>query len=261
MGEAKRRAVLLQRDPPFVDPAWQKQLDAMVPRTEGASWLKLVWVAGETWEPVERWCVYQMMPRAVMLSASEFMRNIVEWLEGPNPRTMGRMVGGEWDSWAPPISQLQWKLYQEHRCYGRKLWVVQGPHGGHKAEYNNLEKKLMRLENVDWRPPVIGDLDFAEPNARTFELLRLCLDMREEERAYAEITEGGQVLSEESEAAVRHGRERIWKWIEAQSEGMADQMAYMARDSFYDTPQSPRGLMSLDAQEERLKEKFITEGA
>lgn len=241
----------IQWDPPRVDPHWQATLDSIAPRSDQRSWLKLVWIPGEVWERVERWAIYQMMPKSVMIN-SPMGATIIEWLEGPNPRDLlveerGRMV-----SKAPPISQLQWQLYREHQAYGQRLWVIQGEKGGHKATFNKVERTLAVAANRPAEPPSIGDLPYAEPNRLTFEKLRLCMAMRDEARVFDEQSrETG--LADDSRAALEFARERLLAWIDDQLDEDVAELAFHVAPHL---DHAPRG-KGTQAGEERWREDFI----
>lgn len=193
-------------EPPCVGEltAWQNELDRLAPRTDrGPAWLKLVWLAGERWAPVfhvQRFAVVQMFaPRFVppMVLAD---------LRGPDPRRFGH-----WDSVAQrfvssyggTINREQWQWFQETGCYGRIYWIVQGPAGGHKRRWDDLEAGLAKALGGEERPPAPGELAYQPFSMRVIERLRehdRVLRYRYAEPVQLEAVEGAQ---REHERALR----------------------------------------------------------
>lgn len=159
--------------PPCWDPAWQSELDRLAPRTDrGPAWLKLVWLAGENWLPafhVQRFAVVQMfepwcVPPMVLAD-----------LRGANPRNHGH-----WDnvrqrfvsSYNGTINREQWQWFQETGCYGRVYWIVQGPAGGHRRRWDDLESGLAKTVAGEAQPPAMGELPYQPFSMRVIERLR-----------------------------------------------------------------------------------------
>jgi hypothetical protein len=144
---------------------WVDALAHIAPANAKIPWLLLHWEPGETWCPVQRWLIREMDP------AIQYCTHL-EFYEGPNPRTQGRWVGtGEERRWksSAMISERQWKLFRRYRCTSRRVWVVQGPNGGHPFELSQAErmwKKAVGLDDAD--TPAPGSLPYAEPDTRTF---------------------------------------------------------------------------------------------
>lgn len=172
---------------PRVDPEWERSLRAISPVRDTATYLKLVWVAGDVIDSrfreaddpdrprglVERWFIYQMHPLPML---SENMLDLVlEDLCGPDPRTRGRLDAKTGLYHPDPscnIDRMQWLLFKETGCYGRPYWVIQGSNGGHKRRWNSVEKRLSILNDGPSDPPVPGSLPYAEPDERVWEQLR-----------------------------------------------------------------------------------------
>lgn len=150
---------------------WAAELAAIAPRlSERLSWLKMVWVAGDPWAPVQRWVIYDMEPRGINPDGWYW-----EELAGPDPRTrgyfdvvLGRFVASEEQA----IDHLTWRLYRETGCYARPFWVCQGTTGGHRWDYNALEERMAQQAELPTTPPRLGSLAYAEPDQRTWNSLR-----------------------------------------------------------------------------------------
>lgn len=134
------------------------------------SWLKLVWMPGDPWAPVQRWVIFDMEPRAINPEAWYW-----DELAGPDPRARGyydaaskRFVASE----DQLIDALTWRLYRETGCYARPFWVCQGSTGGHRWDYTQLEERMARQMEAPTAPPKPGSLPYAEPDQRTWASLR-----------------------------------------------------------------------------------------
>lgn len=152
-----------------VPPEWQDALERVSgqARSDRVPWLKLVWEPGEAWEPVERWVIYEMIPRARLLShraGREQAEAILADLAGPPPvsrRSWKVKDGRRVLSTTCFVTQREWELYRTTGCYGRPYWVLQGDHGGHKKWFNPVEQRLLRLAGRPSEPPDLGDLPYA----------------------------------------------------------------------------------------------------
>ena len=178
----------VQYDPP-VSPetvrGWQEQLERVVPRAEGyVSHLRLVWEAGDPWDPVERWYLYDCTPRSVFESAATRRRImgcpedenadaiLMRDLDGPSPREDGYFdsVLGEFVQTRDRECTLsQWRLWQAHGVYGIPWWVIQGEGGGHKRWFSAPEQKALRYAGLPDTPPIPGALPYAPFDQRVIE--------------------------------------------------------------------------------------------
>jgi hypothetical protein len=156
---------LFVRDP---DPSWVAALAQIAPPNERIPWLLIHWEAGETWSPVGRWMIRELDP------AVEYCDHL-EFYEGPNPRTDGHWEGvGAQRRWRSHslISERQWQLYRQYHCTSRRVWVVQGPNGGHPFALSQAERAFKRaLGMSDADTPAPGSLPYAEPDQRTWRRL------------------------------------------------------------------------------------------
>jgi hypothetical protein len=143
---------------------WEAELAELSPPTSKFTYLKLLWEPGYPWEPVERFLLYQLVPRRAL--TSEFQQAIVEQLEHPLPPSkMGNYYDAVLGTFVRNpdclITERAYWLYRETGCWGRPYWVIQGDKGGHKRWFSEVEKKFLRLANLPSDPPAPGDLPYA----------------------------------------------------------------------------------------------------
>ena len=198
---------------PAPDETWQATLDTITPPGGRLSWLRLVWVPGDPWEPVHRWVIYQMLP---IDRANDFVRAD---LRGPSPRERGRfdkILGTFQPDPNCNIDLLQWDLYRATGCYGRPYWIVQGSQGGHKRTFNRVESTVSRMNGGPAQPALIGDLPYATPDRRTFDKLAKLDLARSYSFLLSRVQARPEALEEHDEMIVEQMRERVWTWLESQ---------------------------------------------
>jgi hypothetical protein len=205
----------VQYDSPTPEASWQATLDAIAPPGGRLSWLKLVWIAGDEHEPVNRWGIFQMLPldRAPTLVRDD--------LRGPSPRVRGRydrVLGRFIPDPLCNVNLLQWQLYQQTGCYGKLYWIVQGSNGGHKRQFNRMESVVSRMNGGPDQPPLIGDLPYARPDNRTFDKIAK-MDLV---RTYSYLLDRASkaqhdaVLDMHDKNILEQMRGQVWKWLESQ---------------------------------------------
>lgn len=178
----------VQYDPPVAPEtvaAWQDQLDRAVPRYPGyVSHLRLVWEAGDPWDPVERWYLYDCTPRRIFEESATKRRImgvpeydnadaiLIRDLDGPSPREDGyydRVLQQFIHTRERECTLTQWRLWQQHGVYGIPWWVIQGVKGGHKRWFATDEKKALRYAKLPDEPPVPGSLPYAPFDQRVLD--------------------------------------------------------------------------------------------
>lgn len=211
---------------PYQEPAWQAALDGIAPPGGRLSWLRLTWVAGDPWQPIGRWCIYQMLP------IDRVNALVRESLLGPSPRVRGRydeVLGRFIPDLDCNVDLIQWQLFQKTRCYGRPYWVVQGTEGGHKKLFNRAERAVCRMNNAPDEPPAIGDLPYAAPDQRTFDKL-LKHDLARSYSYLLDRVSGSQEVFDMHEQQVIDGvRGQLWKWLASQVRGALSEDPAAAR--------------------------------
>ena len=221
---------------PYQEPSWQAELDALFPPGGRLSWLKIVWIAGDEWEPINRWVIYNMVPgdRANKLVQAD--------LKGPNPR-----VRGHYDrvlrKFIPDpncnIDRMQWELYQATHCYGRPYWIVQGSGGGHKRTFNRKESAISYLNGGPKQPPLIGDLPYATPDQRTWSKLAKLDLARHYSYLLDRVEQSQAMLDIHDKQIVEDMQTAVWGWLESQVQDvMRDEKAgaRLLRETGVDRP-------------------------
>lgn len=253
------------------DPSWQAALDAIAPRSATLSWLLLRWEPGDPWQPIHRWAVYQMYPEGVI------PERVQEGLAGPHPRSRGHYCAVGWcrcrgsvrngvkpNRWvdgpetAVGLSRQSWELYRQTGCYGRRWWIIQGPHGGHRADWTQIESKVARIRGLGTQPPAIGDLPYAEFNTRTFWSIYYWDRLRTWTRRYQqEFTRRGDAVFDREERDARESAQRmLGDWLERQIHGTTAEFRSALRKAS-EIPR-PRDYEMSRVDEEQAEQAFIT---
>ena len=142
------------------------------------------WEAGDPWQPIERWGIWQVFPaRTLPLDAGTMAWDIWKELRGPHPRSAGHWCADGWcacrtklDGWRGSkvkcINRRQWELYRETGRYCRLWWIVQGEHGGHRYRLDQTEQRILQIHTGRSDVPAPGDLPYAPIDARVFDAIR-----------------------------------------------------------------------------------------
>lgn len=257
-----------QREP---RPEWQQALDDLYEPGEALSKLVIAWEPGDPWAPVQRWVVWHALPRPIVRA------DVLAELEGPDPRSEGHYCGyteegvsaclcprkrQQWvGGTAVLIDRRQWELYRMdgptkgHWC--RRYWIVQGTTGGHRWKFSSLESKQAKARGLPAQTPVPGDLPYAEPDRRTYDLLGERNLMRRHAYACDFLDRTPEMFDAEERDALRAANAELWDWLDRQfDEAWQDEGAAitaLAQQYRRGGGEKRRGL---DADEER--ERFIT---
>lgn len=250
------------------DPSWVETLDRMSPpETRGSlSWYKIHWESGELWSPIQRWTIWQMHPRG----------HLPAWIHSDafkvHPRVSGHpcfegycpceekagcWVGGPRSAFG--IDRVTYELYHQTGCYGQRYWVVQGSKGGHRRRYDEIETAVAMAMGHEGEPPIMGDLPYAEPDARTWGALR-----------YSDRLTAGKNLIDHCRAnplaALNEDRERaenamrlIGAFLDRQIEERADHIySALRRTTDAEVPRaSQHDLKHRRVNEELIEQRFI----
>lgn len=205
--------------------AWYRAVQEIAPPNESLTWLHLAWEPGDPWEPVERWCIWQMRPRR-LIALDTWLQ-----LEGPHPRSQGHYcaVGHcecaiKYNAWkggaAATIDRMQWELYHADGptkgCYGTRWWIVQGHGGGNLRRFTTIQSKIARIQGGEGDPPVPGALCYAPVDQRVLDAIA----QRDRMRTYGLMTDfalrnSDQLDAEEKEGA-RLAKRELQAWIGTQ---------------------------------------------
>lgn len=191
-GYARSRSTQFHRSPPHSREQiarWQAALEERIPRTKHLSWLYLRWEAGDEWQPIQRYVLWEMIPNETESKPGTWIPCVPDGvradLEGPSPRTTGhydpkqrRWVGGA--SKTGHVDLSTWEVFHEtgrlfgEKQWGMRYWVIQGAHGGHPLHEPHAVNVVRRLLNPDAPEtvlPPLGDLPYAPPDNRVFDKL------------------------------------------------------------------------------------------
>jgi hypothetical protein len=228
-------------DGPTVEPSVLEALAELAPKSELMPWLHLYWEPGETWCPVERFVLANMVPKAVLRAEHNFYQlmtgetyenaSLYSELEGPNPRAGGhydevleRYIHDE-NRLPPSITQRQWLLYHEHGAHALPCWIVQGTKGGHKRHFNELEQLVLKTRGRPFTAPVPGQkgYPFAHPDSRMVDAMRkvdqLMKFQEETGKDFRLRTDKDVVRTKDRRKADFHNA--IYDWLDSQLEEVA----------------------------------------
>ncbi len=207
-------------------PSWQEQLDRITPpsRFEHKARAVIWWEPGDTWEPVQRWIIYQMLPKKAIPP------HILKELEGPHPRSGGRYSGalGVWvDGPAPSITKTAWELYQKFGGWAQPYWVLQGESGGHRYALHPWEKVLLYLATGRRDVAKPGDLPACVPDQRTWDALWEAKERNDEAMKLALLATKyrGQLDGEDAAMVERAAKAFVASWGEQIGQN-ADELAW-----------------------------------
>lgn len=171
---------------------WQRELDLIANPNQRTTWLKLVWLSGQPYEPVSRWAIYEMVPPDSPLRAyiPDFL---LLGLKGENPRTWGSWIDDasvpglkRWRS-NSTVSSLQWDLYHTTHCVPLLFWIIQGEHGGHHYRLPQAEQHyLQTVYGEQWEHPGPGDLPYADFDQRVIDKILASDRLRKWEKAQSQ---------------------------------------------------------------------------
>lgn len=212
---------------------WAEMLAELAPKTDHRPWLLLTWMSGDPWEQsilpdgtiqygVQRWVVYEMVPLRVWWGIIQANRqkgksdadiieiDILEALNGPDPRTMGHYdnILDRFISDAE-VSRQEWLLFREHKCIPKLFWIIQGSNGGHKRTFTPLESKYLRMLGKPGDPPTPGCLPYADFDQRTLHQLA------RRDRIH-KLADHISPIDSEADAQLVEIRRQVMGWLEDQ---------------------------------------------
>lgn len=157
--------------------SWQSRLWQMFPPSDYKAKMVIWWEPGDTWEPIQRWVIYQVMPYQTKVRGrvvDAVPPQIRKQLEGPHPRSSG-FYSEMYERWmngpAPLITKTAWEIARVHKGWARPYWIVQGDKGGHRYRAFSWEKYLSKMAGGTGQLPLAGDLPYAEPDEQTWDAL------------------------------------------------------------------------------------------
>ena len=180
---------------------WQAELDRAFPRHENISWLKLAWLAGTPDAPIQRWGIYQMVPRArttpFVLDGRELNYNaMVPWLA---------------------------KIVRETGQYGILYWIIQGKHGGHRWMLSEVEQSVSLANGGAQDTPKPGELPYAEFDSRVLAKVAVMDKIATYSGIVRFFERNPDQMDAEDRAAVEEMRKAMWTWLDGQVEQLVDE--------------------------------------
>lgn len=220
----------------------QAELERVIPRQDGVSWLYVRWENTDGWAPANRLLLWQVRP------LDDTDADIIAALQAKAPRSQGHYCGGKghcpevggaptcpdpkfrWvggyrhSGWQ--ISQQQWDIYREIGRYAEPWWVVQGDRGGHRKLLFDWEQELMGLHSggTHQNVPTIGDLPFAPFDQRVLRWVTEYDLLRTWQGKYLKnFDQRGWKDVERDEATAKKALGPLWaSWLLAQVDEMYD---------------------------------------
>lgn len=206
---------------------WREQLALISPPSDQMSYLHLRWEPGDTWQPIDRWVLWQLLPSHIVANEKHpYYPAIMAELNGPHPRSTGRYDAEE-QRWVHGpcklIDRATWELFRETGRYGRRWWVIQGTRGGHRYRLSEAERTVWRtLTNTD-DTPAAGDLPYAPFDNRVVGQIR---GLDEKTKWLAVMSYGIKnqyQLDADERLEVSMAKQAVATWLQGQMEEVADE--------------------------------------
>ena len=237
---------------------WREQLAQFTPPSDRVPYLWLDWFAGESYERVQRWALWEIKPWAVVKSLIElelrasfpdrvsFTQEIWNALNGPNPRDLGHW--GEvvrWTNHEPNTVKVwktdalvtldQYRIHKQTHGLPQLYWIIQGEKGGHRLRFTQREEMMLKTAGVrNPEPPLPGDLAYAPFDNRVLDQLAKRDRVRQWQgnfsRAwdsrYANQQGATELRGAEERLAKEEARADLLEWLKDQVEEVADELAF-----------------------------------
>lgn len=223
--------------------SWQSRLWQIAPPSPHKAKLVIWWEPGDTWEPVQRWVIYQVLPYQTYVKGklvAAVPPIIRKQLEGPHPRSSG-FYSPVYERWvegpAPGITKTAWEIARVHKGWARPYWVVQGDKGGHRYRSFPWERYLMKMGGGSGQLPMAGDLPYAEPDERTWDAIGQAKQWHEAGLGAAGLAlKHPAQLSPDEWDMVKNIAGSFSKWMGDQIAEDADELAWGLRKLGVSTP-------------------------
>ena len=210
-------------------PSWQEELDRITPASNSEHKARAIiwWEPGDEWEPIQRWIIYQMLPKKAIPP------HILKELQGPHPRSTGsysKALGCWKNGCAPNITRTAWEIFQKFGGWAQPFWILQGENGGHRYKLFPWEKVLLHLATGRKDTAAPGDLPYCEPDQRTWASLWDAKHRSEEAAKVAMLATKyrGELDGEDVQMVDKAAREFVKSWGESVSQH-ADEFAWALR--------------------------------
>lgn len=231
-----------------VPEAWQADLDRLSPGPK-VSRLALHWLAGLPDTPVQRWGIWEVIPRDTVgqILEGETKRHqhasltdaLWDALQGPDPRTLGHVeLRNGKRVWRTKsiVSREQWDLHRQTGGLPMLSWIVEGTKGGHSWQFGPFEQHFLLALGADpaavsalesaWPNP--GQLPYADYDQRCFHALAERDLLRQWRQSLAwedrsQRTDAGLILEGEAASRREDMMQRTLRWLDNQiAEAVSD---------------------------------------
>lgn len=262
-----------------VPPEWTQDLNRLNPGGEHVSRLVLAWLPGKTYEPIQRWGVYEVVPQEHVLwllrqeqdpftgkpNTDSVLWHLWSDLKGQDPATWGEwkpddLVPGKrrWHS-DSLVSHTQWVLHRQTGGLPLLVWVIQGTRGGHMWQLGQSELGWLQsfglspqqLETIAEAIPLPGSLPYAPYDQRVFQALAVRDKLRkwagDWSKRSATKTDAGLYVAQDRTARKRQYNGEMLKWIETQIEDALLDIPRHRLPSRSDLPAGETDLTDADA--------------
>lgn len=210
-------------DRPPLPEHWERELWHIAPPSQFVTWLKLRYVTGDPWEPIGRWCIYQMRHPRLIANRVDLLKE----LRGPHPRSTGH-YDERFKMWrggaARQVSRDTWELFQETGHYGKLWWVIQGYEGGHRYQLDKIESKVSAMMGGPKDTPVPGDLPYAEWDRRVFRKIVQLDRVRMWKHVTDYTLRNHETMDAQDHEEARMAREALWGWLGTQVKSTVDKI-------------------------------------
>lgn len=252
---------------------WQAQLDHAVGYRPNLSRLLLRWEAGDPWEPIGRWVLWQALDPT--------RANVEPWLvkavKGPSPRSRGHWCGEGYclcrtprEAWVQGATRVvdtaAWRLYRETGYVGTRWWVIQGQFGGHRfqldRELDALEMRLRVQKGMPADTPAAGALPYAPFDNRVIDAIQRYRRAVDCFRALDHAERTGKIMDGEEAEQATAAAEALWEWTGLQAEQLwhegAELVPRYLEEQYGRVPVHRRAEIAARSDPERVHEAFIT---
>jgi len=247
------------------DPLWQVDLERLTPRGGRANWLKIHWFAGWSYEPVQRWMIYEMVSQHIPSA-------LLDDLKGLSPRDPSNGVwiddhevpGGKRWHCHSSVNYDQWVLYQETQCLAFPVWIIQGDKGGHVYRLSQAHMGFLEAEGiVQASVPDPGGLPYADYSQKTFLQLAAMDKLRQwkhnlswEDRMTR--TKAGLWVQRDRVAEEQEYNRALSAWLDEQVESAVSNMSRVNLPGLSDLPP---GDTHYNEDEDEVEREFVEDTA